>query len=500
MENGASAAVAAESQSPIKKIITVAAIASGVEFGWALQLSLLTPYVQTLGVPHAWAWFIWLCGPLSGLLVPPIVGYYSDRCTSRFGRRRPFITIGAVSFISAAFLIGFAKDIGHRAGDSLEKSLKPRAVAIFVVGFWVLDVANNMLQGPCRALLADLSANNHKMMQTANGWFSFFMAIGNVRGYLAGFYPKFYKILPFTKTKACDINCANLKSCFLINIILLFIVTVTAVTTVKEKPLTKEAQDEDAETASTSFVGELVSELKTLKKPMWILLLVTCLNWIAWFPFLLFDTDWMGTEVFGGKVTGNQSQVRLYENGVRAGALGLIIQSIILGLTSLALEPVGRVIGGVTNLWGLLNVILCLCLASTVVITKMAEAWRSSHGADYTLSSPVNIKVSALAVFGVLGIPLAVTYSIPFALASIYCSTTGGGQGLFLGVLNLSIVIPQMFVSAISGPMDVAFGGGNLPAFVLGSIAAALSALTAIFLLPKPPERVSLAPGMGGGH
>ncbi|GKV52229.1 hypothetical protein SLEP1_g58820 [Rubroshorea leprosula] len=123
-----------------------------------------------------------------------------------------------------------------------------------------------------------------------------------------------------------------------------------------------------------------------------------------------------------------------------------MINSIILGLTSLALEPVGRAIVGVTNLWGLVNVILCLCLASTVVITKMAEARRSFHGPDYTLSAPVNIKVSARAVFGVLGVSLAVTYSIPFALASIYCSTTGGGQGLPLGVLNLSIVIPQMFV------------------------------------------------------
>ncbi|GLT44415.1 hypothetical protein SLA2020_183170 [Shorea laevis] len=55
MENGATAAVAAESRSPIKKIITVAAIAAGVQFGWALQLSLLTTYVQTIGVPHAWA-------------------------------------------------------------------------------------------------------------------------------------------------------------------------------------------------------------------------------------------------------------------------------------------------------------------------------------------------------------------------------------------------------------------------------------------------------------
>ena len=143
--------------SSYKQIIIVAAIAAGLQFGWALQLSLLTPYVQQLGVPRTWSSFIWLCGPMSGLIVQPTVGYYSDRCSSRFGRRRPFIVAGAVFVAVAVILIGFAADIGHSAGDELAKRTKPRAVAIFVVGFWVLDVANNMLQGPCRALLTGLS-------------------------------------------------------------------------------------------------------------------------------------------------------------------------------------------------------------------------------------------------------------------------------------------------------------------------------------------------------
>ncbi|KAG7586014.1 MFS transporter superfamily, partial [Arabidopsis thaliana x Arabidopsis arenosa] len=77
-------------------MISVASIAAGIQFGWALQLSLLTPYVQLLGVPHKWSSFIWLCGPISGLLVQPSVGYFSDRCKSRFGRRRPFIATGAL--------------------------------------------------------------------------------------------------------------------------------------------------------------------------------------------------------------------------------------------------------------------------------------------------------------------------------------------------------------------------------------------------------------------
>ena len=400
-----------EAACPLWKIIVVAAIAAGVQFGWALQLSLLTPYVQTLGVPHVWAAFIWLCGPISGLLVQPIVGYSSDRCTSPFGRRRPYIAGGACCVAMAVFLIGFAKDIGHRAGDSLESSTKPRAVAIFVTGFWVLDVANNMLQGPCRAFLADLSANDHKRMRIANGWFSFFMAIGNVLGYAAGSYSNLYTILPFTKTIACDVYCANLKTCFIIDIIFLLSVTITAVTTVKETPFTgKEVQDDKGK-SSEPFYGELMTAFKSLKKPMWILLLVTCLNWIAWFPFLLYDTDWMGREVYGGNVKGTAAQEKLYDDGVRAGALGLMINSIVLGFTSLGLEPVSRLIGGVKNLWGVVNFILAACLAGTVWISKVAEAWRAKHG-HQILAPPNNIQSSALAVFGLLGIPLAVSFFV----------------------------------------------------------------------------------------
>ncbi|KAL4327442.1 hypothetical protein HN51_034673 [Arachis hypogaea] len=117
------------------QIIVVASIAAGLQFGWALQLSLLTPYVHLLGIPHASAAYILFCGPISGMLVHPVVGYYSDRCTSRFGRRRPFIAVGNLAVAIAVLLIGYAADMGHMFGNSLEKKARPRAIAIFVVGF-----------------------------------------------------------------------------------------------------------------------------------------------------------------------------------------------------------------------------------------------------------------------------------------------------------------------------------------------------------------------------
>lgn len=500
--------------SPLRKIMVVASIAAGVQFGWALQLSLLTPYVQLLGIPHKWSAFIWLCGPISGMLVQPIVGYHSDRCTSRFGRRRPFIAAGSFAVAIAVFLIGYAADIGHRFGDDLTKKSRPRAIGIFVVGFWILDVANNMLQGPCRALLADLAAGHSRKTRNANAFFSFFMAAGNVLGYAAGAYSTLYKWFPFTKTKACDIYCANLKSCFFLSIALLTILATAALIYVKEIPLAPEkvasgGADEDGTVSGGGMLcfGQLFGAFRELKRPMWILLLVTCLNWIAWFPFLLFDTDWMGSEVYGGKV----GEGRAYDRGVRAGALGLMLNSIVLGATSLGVDILARGVGGVKRLWGIVNFILAISLAMTVLVSKMAQHARH----DYFVSKgftptpsvyleppppPGNIKAGALALFSVLGIPLAITYSIPFALASIFSTDSGAGQGLSLGVLNLAIVIPQMVVSVLSGPWDALFGGGNLPAFVVGAVAALASGILSVVLLPSPPpDLVKAATASGGG-
>ncbi|GAU18375.1 hypothetical protein TSUD_202640 [Trifolium subterraneum] len=480
-------------RAPLRKIAAVASIAAGIQFGWALQLSLLTPYVQLLGVPHKWASNIWLCGPISGMIVQPIVGYYSDRSHSRFGRRRPFIFFGAIAVALAVFFIGYAADIGHALGDDLNKKTRTRAVVIFVLGFWVLDVANNMLQGPCRAFIGDLADGDHSRMRMGNALFSFFMAIGNILGYAAGSYGKLHKMFPFTETKACDVFCANLKTCFFFSIFLLIIVCTFALLYVEDIPLQSQPEIRLAPEADPGCIGELLDAFNGLKKPMWMLLLVTAINWIAWFPFFLFNTDWMGHEVYGGN-----SGEMAYATGVRAGSLGLMIQAFVLAIMSLAVEPLSRVVGG-TRLWGIVNIILGIALAMTVVITKVAQHERqgSTGGTPST-----GVKAGAFSFFAIVGIPLAINFSVPFALGSIYSSSTGAGQGLSLGVLNLAIVIPQMIVSSVSGQFDALFGGGNLPMFVVGAVAAVISSILAFILLPtpKPSDMAKASITTSGGH
>ncbi|GMP79208.1 hypothetical protein CsSME_00034850 [Camellia sinensis var. sinensis] len=471
-------------QTPPWKVVVVASIAVGVHFGWALQFSLLTPYVQLLGIPHKWASYISLCGPISGMVVQPLAGHYSDRCTSKFGRRRPFIAAATALVTVAVILIGFAADLGHLSGDRLD-SAKPRAITIFVVGFWILDVAHNLLMAPCRAFLADLSDGEQRKTRNASAAFAFFTAVGNVLGYAAGSYSNLHRLFPFTSTQACDVYCANLKTCFLISITLLLTLTILALSTVSEDPISRlSVENKDETVPFLGFFGELLSALKEFPKPMWYLSLAMILTSTAWFGFVLYDTDWVGREVYGGEVGG-----KVYDGGVRAGSLGLMLNSVVAGVMALAVMLVARGVKGGNRLWGCGNLVLAVCLAMTVWITKVAESTRRHAVASGGGTTPARgVKAATLCVFAVLGIPTATTSTIPFSLGSIYCSSFGGGQGLSLGVLNIAVILPQLVVSLTSGPWDQLFGGGNLPAFVVGAVAAVAGGVFVLVLLPSPPR------------
>ncbi|KAL6995210.1 sugar transporter protein [Sarracenia purpurea var. burkii] len=479
----------APARARLRKLFRVASVACGIQFGWALQLSLLTPYVQELGIPHTFASLIWLCGPLSGFFVQPLVGHMSDRCKSRFGRRRPFIVAGSALIVLAVLIIGHSADIGWLLGD--RDGSKVGAIAAFVVGFWLLDVANNTTQGPCRALLADLTGNDHRRTRVANAYFSLFMAVGNVLGFATGSYNGWFKIFPFTVTSACNAECANLKSAFFLDIAFIAITTYVSISAGNELPLNHgsshfhEQMPEQLSHPQEAFFWELFGTFKYLSGPIWIILLVTALSWIGWFPFFLYDTDWMGREIYGGEPNEGQN----YNIGVRMGALGLMLNSVVLGITSLLMEMLCRKLGAGV-LWGISNILMSLCFVSMLIISYTAN--NKDKVADNL--PPDGVVAAALVVFVILGIPLAITYSIPYALISSRIEALGLGQGLSMGVLNLAIVIPQIVVSIGSGPWDQLFGGGNSPALAVAAVAAFVSGLIGILAIPRSRADKS------GGH
>jgi maltose/moltooligosaccharide transporter len=139
--------------------------AFGIQFGFALPQANATRIFQNLGASLESVPLLWLAGPITGLLVQPLVGYYSDRTWTRFGRRRPYFLLGAA--FAAAALVAM-----------------PNASTLWmaVMMVWLLDASVNFTMGPFRALVAD----QLPPAQRSDGFlnYMFFASVGAVVGSL----------------------------------------------------------------------------------------------------------------------------------------------------------------------------------------------------------------------------------------------------------------------------------------------------------------------------
>nr|AQQ74667.1 hypothetical protein [uncultured bacterium] len=145
------------------QIFCLCAGAFGIQFGFALPQANATRIFQNLGASLDSVPLLWLAGPITGLIVQPLVGYYSDRTWGRFGRRRPYYLLGAL--LAAGALVGM-----------------PNATTLFAAMcmYWLLDASINLTMGPYRALVAD----QMPVQQRASGYLVYmcFASIGAVVG------------------------------------------------------------------------------------------------------------------------------------------------------------------------------------------------------------------------------------------------------------------------------------------------------------------------------
>lgn len=251
---------------------------------------------------------------------------------------------------------------------------------------------------------------DHRRTRVANAYFSLFMAIGNILGFATGAYSGWFKIFPFTYTTACTVNCANLKSAFFIDIFFIAITTYISITAAQEVPLvsidrsTPSAEDGPGTSgqAEEAFLWELFGTFRYFSGTIWIILLVTALTWIGWFPFLLFDTDWMGREIYGGKPNEGQN----YSIGVRMGSFGLMLNSVVLGITSVLMEKLCSK-WGAGFVWGISNILMALCFLAMLVVAFVVKSFDFEDNA----LPPNGIVIAALVIFAILGVPLSVSHA-----------------------------------------------------------------------------------------
>uniref|UniRef100_A0A3Q3JNE9 Solute carrier family 45 member 4b n=1 Tax=Monopterus albus TaxID=43700 RepID=A0A3Q3JNE9_MONAL len=154
----------------------------GREFCYAMETALVTPVLLQIGLPEQYYSLTWFLSPILGLLFTPVIGSASDRCTLRWGRRRPFILALCVGTLLGVALFLNGSLIGLSIGDS--PGSQPIGIVLTVVGVVVLDFCADASEGPIRAYLLDVADTEEQDISLNIHAFS--AGLGGAVGYMLG--------------------------------------------------------------------------------------------------------------------------------------------------------------------------------------------------------------------------------------------------------------------------------------------------------------------------
>ncbi|XP_029927994.1 solute carrier family 45 member 4-like isoform X2 [Myripristis murdjan] len=140
---------------PLRRWIMHGAVMFGREFCYAMETALVTPVLLQIGLPEQYYSLTWFLSPILGLIFTPLIGSASDRCTLRWGRRRPFILALCVGVLLGVALFLNGSLIGLSVGDT--PNSQPIGIVLTVVGVVVLDFCADASEGPIRAYLLDVA-------------------------------------------------------------------------------------------------------------------------------------------------------------------------------------------------------------------------------------------------------------------------------------------------------------------------------------------------------
>lgn len=152
----------------------------GLQIVWSIELSNGSPYLLSLGMSKALVAFVWLAGPMTGVLVQPYVGMVSDRCQISWGKRKPFMLAGTLGVVVTSLLLAYARQIiqviGRYDWDApYDGNWKFYTIVMATVLMWCLDFSINTgmteILGPRHTTLTHFSTSVNSGIH--RGWSSF---------------------------------------------------------------------------------------------------------------------------------------------------------------------------------------------------------------------------------------------------------------------------------------------------------------------------------------
>jgi maltose/moltooligosaccharide transporter len=387
----------------------------GIQFGWGLQLANMSAIYERLGARPDEVPGLWLAAPLTGLLVQPIVGALSDRTWGRLGRRRPYFLVGAVLSSIALFIM-------------------PTSGTLLMAAslLWVLDASINISMEPFRAFVADkLNA-----AQRTTGFLMQSLMIG-IGASLANALPYIFGRLGVTGSTASGIP-LSVKYSFQIGAAVFLVAVLWTVFTTSEHPPEDMAAFERARRERLgvgALLGEIGDAIAAMPKTMRQLAVVQLFTWLGLFCMWLFYVPAVARHVFGA----TDPQSDLYTRGVEWGGLTMAAYSIVCFIVAPAL---GRLAGATSR--KTVHALALLCGAAGLLSVYLIHESR--------------LLIVSMAL---VGVAWASILSMPYAILAGALPTHR--MGVYMGVFNFFIVIPEIVAALSFGALSRALFGADNP-------------------------------------
>lgn len=417
----------------------------GIQFGFALQTGYASRILQTFGADVGNLSLFWLAAPLTGMIIQPIIGHYSDRTWNRLGRRRPYFLTGALlSGLALCFLPN---------SSGLAFLIPPIIVGAGML--MLMDASFNVAMEPFRALVADnLPDSQHTAgfsMQTC------LIGVGAIIG----------SVLPSVLTNWFGVNSVaapgivpnNLLYSFYAGGIILIACIVWTVVKTTEYPPEEYAKfhEPDVETVKRSGIMEFINDLVNMPKTMKQLGLVQFFSWFALFSMWVWTTPAIATHVY-----------HLSDKDT----------------TSQAFNDASSWVG---IMFGVYNGVSALYALSLPFIVKKLNR-KKTHAFSLTMGgigliSIFFIQNHYLLLLPMVGIGLAWGSILAMPYAILSSSIPAKKIGVYMGLFNFFITFPQIVSSLLSSfIIKHLFNSESIYGLIMGGVFMFIAAITVFFV------------------
>lgn len=409
----------------------------GIQFGWGLQMANMSPIYKYLGASDSQIPLLWLAAPLTGFLVQPIIGAMSDRTWGPLGRRRPYFLIGAI--LSSLALIAM-----------------PNCSSLWMAAglLWILDASINVSMEPFRAYVADKLPEHQRGAGFAMQ--SFFIGVGAV---IAGMLPWILKNWFHVSSDTSSANAIplNVKIAFYAGAAAFLGAVLWTVCTSSEYPpedLEAFRRKKSERSGLAYLLAEIPDALRKMPATMKRLAFVQFFTWLGLFCMWLHFSNAVPV-VFG---TSDQNSP-LFKSGAEWAGVCYAVKDAVTFVAAFGLMAASRRMAR-RHLHS-----ICLTLGSIGLLSVGLI-----HGEEQ--------KLWLLLALALGGIAWASILSTPYAILA--GALPAERMGVYMGIFNFFIVLPEILAALTFGPLVKNLLGGNLVYAVMAGgvfmlIAAALT-------------------------